>query len=258
MLLLLVKNSIYKFIIYYDVLLLMNKFIIILKLSLTFGTSINPNNLLDSLTSAINQGNIKSNFEQSIVTSAQIKHTFKFEYFYESETGNILVKYDDFVFLSNDNNKNFWITLPKLSKVRKLLDDSIVQKVKGSDFTFEDFLEFKNLKEKNFVDSKFSKERNNYLLILRAKPDFISMYSKKEIYINKLSFLPDRVYYYKDDQHIKTLIVTFKDGPNNLVVYDQLKMINHIDYSESIIKNLSTDYVYKFHKDIFNEKKLIK
>ena len=248
----------YLSLLYYDVLLLMNKFIIILKLSLTFGVSISPDNLLDSLRSAINQGNVKSKFEKSVVTSAQIKHTFKYEHFYESKTGNMLVKYDDFVFLSNDNNKNFWITFPQLSKIRKLLDNSIVQKVKGSDFTFEDFLEFKHLKEKNFVESKFSKERNNYLLILRAKPDFTSMYSKKEIYINKLSFLPDRVYYYKDDQHIKTLVVTFKDSPNDLVIYDELIMINHIDNSETIIKNIDTVFDYKFHKDIFNEKKLIK
>ena len=80
----------------------------------------------------------------------------------------------------------------------------------------------------------------------------------KLIFVNKLSYYPDRIQYFKNGGHSKTL--TFKDVkdiqgvPTAMVMH----MENHIDDSHTTMKILEMKYDVKFEEDFFTERNLKK
>ena len=108
------------------------------------------------------------------------------------------------------------------------------------------------------MNHEFSGEDNNYLLVLTPRPEVDTGYDTLKIFVNKLSYYPVRIQYFKKGKHFKTL--TFKDviDIQGFPTAKIMHMENHVEDSQTTMKILEMKYDVKFEKDYFTERNLKK
>ena len=229
-----------------------------------FGADLSADAILDSMTSVMQPETSLGIMEQEIITSSNVKRMFTFEYFSSNKGENVLIRYHEpkkvknNAFLIKNNGDDIWIYFPRTRRVRKLASHARKQKAQGSDFSYEDFSGSKEWKKDYYVNHEFSGEDNNYLLVFTPRPEVDTGYDALRIFVNKLSYYPDRIQYFKKGEHYKTL--TFKDviDIQGFPTAKIMHMENHVEDSQTTMKILEMKYDVKFEEDFFTERNLKK
>ena len=229
-----------------------------------FAFDLSADAILDSMTSVMQPESSKGKMEQEIITSSNVKRLFTFEYFSSNKGEKVLIRYQNpkkvknNAFLIKNNGDDIWVYFPRTRRIRKLPSHSKKQKAQGSDFSYEDFSGSEEWKNDYSVNQEFSGESKNYLLVFTPRPEIDTGYDSLRIFVNKLNYYPDRIQYFKDDEHFKTL--TFKDVKDIQGVPTAMimQMENHVEDSQTTMKILDMNYDVKFEKDFFTERNLKK
>jgi len=219
--------------------------------------------ILDSMIMVIHPISSQGKMEQEIITSSNIKRVFTFNYFSERGT-NVLIRYieprkvKNNAFLIKNNAEDIWVYFPRTRRVRKLTSHSKKQKAQGSDFSYEDFSGSKEWKADYSIQHITSDERANYLLSLTRKVDAVISYDSLKIYVNKLNYYPDRIFYYQDDIHLKTLHFQDIQHIQGIPTAMSMRMENHAENSHTTITILDIKYNVIFNEGFFTEQNLEK
>jgi len=229
-----------------------------------FAADLSADAILDSMTSVMQPEVSQGKMEQEIITSSHEKRVFTFEYFSSNKGEDVLIRYQkpkkvkNNAFLIKNNGDDIWIYFPRTRRVRKLASHARKQKAQGSDFSYEDFSGSKEWKKDYYVNHEFSGEDNNYLLVFTPRPEVDTGYDALRIFVNKLSYYPDRIQYFKKGEHFKTL--TFKDviDIQGFPTAKIMHMENHVEDSQTTMKILEMKYDVKFEKGFFTERNLKK
>ena len=231
---------------------------------LVFAADFSADAILDSMTSVMQPKTSQGKMEQEIITSSRVKRVFVFEYFSADKGANVLIRYIEprkvrhNAFLIKNSGDDIWVYFPRTRRVRKLASHAKKQKAQGSDFSYEDFSGSEEWKRDYRVKQEFSGERENYLLIFTPRSGVDTGYDSLKIYVNKLNYYPDRILYYQNGDHLKTL--NFKDVkeiqgiPTAMVMH----MENHLEDSETTMKILEMQYNLSFKDGFFTERNLKK
>ena len=229
-----------------------------------FAADVSADALLDSMTSVMQPETSKGKMEQEIITSSRVKRVFTFEYFSQNNGGDVLIRYLEprkvrhNAFLVSNKGDDIWVYFPRTHRVRKLSSHAKKQKAQGSDFSYEDFSGSQEWKTDYRVKQEFSGERENYLLRFTPRSGSATGYDSLKIYVNKLNYYPDRILYYQNRDHLKTL--TFKDVQDiqGIPTAMIMQMKNHVKNSQTTMKILNMKYDIKYKEDFFTELNLKK
>ena len=229
-----------------------------------FAADLSADAILDSMTSVMQPETSLGKMEQEIITTSHVKRMFTFEYFSSNKGENVLIRYHqpkkvkNNAFLIKNNGDDIWVYFPRTRRVRKLASHAKKQKIQGSDFSYEDFSGSEEWKKDYYVNQEFSGEGNNYLLVLTPHHEVDTGYDTLRIFVNKLSYYPNRIEYYKGDEHFKTL--TFKDVKDiqGVPTAMTMHMENHLEDSQTTMKILEMKYDVKFEDGFFTERNLKK
>ena len=202
--------------------------------------------------------------EQEIISSGNVKRTFTFEYFSENKGENVLIRYREprkvknNAFLIKNNGDNIWVYFPRTRRVRKLASHSKKQKAQGSDFSYEDFSGSEEWKSDYRIKKEFSGERENYLLVFTPRVGTDTAYDTMKIFVNKLNYYPDRIQYFENEEHSKTL--SFKDVNEiqGIPTAGTMLMENHAEGSQTTMRILEMKYDIVFDDNFFTERNLKK
>ena len=220
--------------------------------------------ILDSMLFAMRPISSVGTIEQEIISSGNIKRVFTFEYFSENKGENVLIRYieprkvKNNAFLIKNSGNDIWVYFPRTRRVRKLASHAKKQKAQGSDFSYEDFSGNESLERDYHVNRVESGERETYLLIFTRKENAGVAYERQEIYVDKRNYYPQRIQYFQDDIHVKTL--TFKDvvGLQGFPTAQYMIMENHIENSKTQMQILEMKYNVIFEAGFFSERNLKK
>ena len=229
-----------------------------------FAADVSADALLDSMTSVMQPEASQGKIEQEIITSNHEKRVFTFEYFSSNKGEDVLIRYQkpkkvkNNAFLIKNNGDDIWVYFHRTRRVRKLASHAKKQKAQGSDFSYGDFSGSEEWKKDYYVNHEFSGEDDNYLLVFTPRPEVDTGYDTLRIFVNKLSYYPDRIQYFKDGEHFKTL--TFKDVKDiqGVPTAMLMHMENHMEDSHTTMKILDMKYDVKFEDDFFTERNLKK
>lgn len=220
--------------------------------------------ILDSMAKVMQPVHSKGKMKQEIITSSNIRREFTFNYFSEFRGKNILIRYIEpqkvkhNAFLIKNNGDDIWVYFPRSNRVRKLASYLKKHKAQGSDFFYEDFSGINEWKSDYNVKKRPSGERKNYLLVLKTKPHSDKSYDSLKIYVNKFNFYPDRIMYYQDKNHLKTLYFQDIQDIQGIPTAMHIRMENHIEESQTSMRILEMDYNVVFDQGFFTKQNLIK
>ena len=229
-----------------------------------FGAETNVFAILDSMTMVMQPISSKGKMEQQIITSSDIKRVFTFNYFSEEKGKNVLIRYIEprkvrhNAFLIKNNGEDIWVYFPRTRRVRKLASHAKKQKAQGSDFSYEDFSGSEEWKTDYRVKQRLSGERKNYLLTLTPKIDAETSYDSLKIYVNKLNYYPERMLYYQDGIHLKTLHFQNVEDVQGIPTAMIMFMENHLEESQTTMRILEMEYNVVFEQEFFTERNLKK
>ncbi len=217
--------------------------------------AITPIDLLTKIDSASTFPQSSGIMEQTIVTSTGRQRTFKLKYF-SKDNGNKQLM--DFIypkpvsgikFLITGNN--VWVYFPETGRIRRLSSGAKKQKMMGSDFTYED-MEFSNFKDK-FAPSNLREDKEYFYLTLVPKADTRISYSKLELTIDKKTFIPLKIDFYrnKEKSPFKSLIQKDIKTIEGIPTPMKTIMINNETGSKSSFIIDSIDYKTKIDPSFF-------
>jgi len=233
-------------------------------LFLVFAADFSADAILDSMTSVMQPSTSQGKMEQEIITSSRVKRVFVFEYFSADRGANVLIRYIEprkvrhNAFLIKNSGDDIWVYFPRTRRVRKLASHAKKQKAQGSDFSYEDFSGSEEWKTDYKVNRVFSGERENYLLVFNPRAGADTGYDSLKIYVNKLNYYPDRILYYQNRDHLKTL--NFKDVKEiqGIPTAMSMRMENHVEDSQTTMRILEMKYDVVFDEGFFSERNLKK
>lgn len=229
-----------------------------------FGADLSAITILDSMSMVMQPNSSQGKMEQEIITSSKIKRVFTFNYFSEGKGENVLIRYIEprkvrhNAFLIKNSGEDIWVYFPRTRRVRKLASHAKKQKAQGSDFSYEDFSGSDEWKTDYHVKQRPSGERKNYLLSFTPKIGSETSYDSLKIYVNKLNYYPDRMLYYQNGVHLKTL--NFQDVKKIQGIPTAMRMLmeNHLEDSKTTIRILEMEYNDIFDREFFTERNLKK
>jgi outer membrane lipoprotein-sorting protein len=238
-------------------------------LTLILGTALYSQNMsasaiLDSMTAAMQPVSAKGKMEQEIISSKNVKRVFTFEYFSENNGENVLIRYleprkvKNNAFLIKNNGEDIWVYFPRTRRVRKLASHAKNQKAQGSDFSYEDFSGSENWKNDYKVNLGDSGERETYLLNFIRKEKADVSYNKQKIFVDKRTYYPHRIFYFEDDEHVKTLEFKEITEIQHYPTAQRMVMKNHAEGSQTEMRILNMEYNVEFEENFFSERNLKK
>ena len=140
-----------------------------------------------------------------------------------------------------------WMYLPEVEKSIKIAGHMLRQSMMGSDFSYDDFIE--NRKLKDIYDIKLlgidtALAKPCYHLVLTAKVPDVNYYTRK-VWVDTISYLPIRAEYYaKSGKLMKEITIGDfqKFGSRNFPT--KIRMVNKLrqnTYTELTLKNIKID-----------------
>ena len=227
------------------------------------GFDISASAILDSMMIVMQPTSSRGKMEQEIISSANVKRIFTFEYFSENKGENVLIRYieprkiKNNAFLIKNNGDNIWVYFPRTHRIRKLASHAKKQKAQGSDFSYEDFSGSKNWGTDYDVSREESSERETYLLILSRKENEKGSYGL-QIYVDKRNYYPQRIQYLQNGELIKTLTFTNVVNLQGYPTAQIMTMANHVEESQTQMRILDMEYNVQFDEGFFTELNLKK
>jgi len=140
-----------------------------------------------------------------------------------------------------------WIYLPAVEKATKIAGHMLRQSMMGSDFSYDDLMENKKLKELYEIqltgsDTAFGKEC--YVLDLNAKTEEVA-YTRRKLWVDKESFIPRKVELYaKSGRLLKEIGITDFQRIGDRNYPTRIRMINKLrqsTYSEMVLTDIQLD-----------------
>ena len=249
-----------------------NKFIRSAALILLFGSALSQSDIptgdevVEKMTGIMSQATSKSLMQQIIVTSSGQERTFEFEMFTADEGEKTLMRYlkpsaaKGQTFLMLNNADDIWTYFPRTKRVRKLASSSKNQKVQGSDFSYEDFGSGDTWK-KEYKSQNLGDERIDGIDCWKVEsigiPEEKPSYPKIVVLVRKTDFYPILIHYYDDKDYIeKSLEMEDIRGIEGVPTAFTMKMVNHAEGTETIMKTLSTTYQWTPPDNFFSERTL--
>ena len=229
-----------------------------------FGADLSAKTILDSMTMVMQPISSQGKMEQEIITSSNIKRVFIFNYYSEEKGKNVLIRYIEprkvrhNAFLIKNSGEDIWVYFPRTRRVRKLASHAKKQKAQGSDFSYEDFSGSEEWKTDYRVKQRSSGERENYLLSFTPRIGAETSYDSLKIYVNKLNYYPDRMLYYQDGVHLKTLNFQDVKEIQGIPTAMSMRMENHAEDSQTTMRILEMEYNVVFEQGFFTERNLKK
>ena len=228
------------------------------------GSDFSASVILDSMMMVMQPESSRGKMEQEIISSANVKRIFTFEYFSENKGENVLIRYTEprkvknNAFLIKNNGDDIWVYFPRTRRVRKLASHAKKQKAQGSDFSYEDFSGSENWETDYYVSREESGERETYLLKFTRKENADVSYDRQNIYVDKRNYYPRRIQYFHDSEHVKTL--TFSDVVElqGYPTAQAMTMVNHLEESQTMMRILDMEYNVQFGEEYFTERNLKK
>ena len=220
--------------------------------------------ILDSMTAIMKTENLSGTMEQEIISSSGRERTFEYNYYSANNGEDVLLRYTlpkkvrHNAFLIKNGGDDIWVYFPRTRRVRKLANHAKNQKVQGSDFSYNDFSGSGDWNLDYTAKKVFSGERDNYLLVLFPKNQKEDLYEKLQIYVDKLSFFPHRIEYFAKDSHLKTLFLEDIKTISRIPTAMTMRMVNHLEKSNTTMRILEMDYNIEFEADFFTERNLKK
>jgi len=224
--------------------------------------------IVEKMTDIMSQETSKSLMQQKIVTSGGHERTFEFEMFTADEGEKTLMRYlkpsaaKGQTFLMLNNADDIWTYFPRTKRVRKLASSSKNQKVQGSDFSYEDFGSGGSWK-KEYKSENIGTEKVNGVECWKLEsvgiPEEKPSYPKMVVLARKSDYYPLIIHYYDDEDYIeKTLEMDDIRDIEGVPTAFIMKMVNHEEGSETIMKTLSTTYDWTPPNNFFSERTLKK
>ncbi len=243
----------------------MIKTIILLLTSILFANPpITAQAILDSMNSILTPENSQGKMQQIMQTSGGKERVFEYEYFSGNKGKNVLMRYTKpkkikgNAFLMKNHSDDIWVYFPRTRRVRKLASHAKNQKVQGSDFSYEDFSGSDEWEEDYDVHLEEENE-TSYTLIFTRKPNSSKQYARMRILIRKSDFYPSKIEYYNNEKkHLKTLFFENIHQVDGFPTAFSMRMQNHVEDSQTIMKVLEMTYDILFKKGFFSDKKLKK
>lgn len=140
-----------------------------------------------------------------------------------------------------------WIYLPAVEKATKIAGHMLRQSMMGSDFSYDDLMENKKLKELYDIrltgsDTAFGKEC--YVLDLNAKNEEVA-YTRRKLWVDKESFIPRKVELYaKSGRLLKEIGITDFQRIADRNYPTRIRMVNKLrqnTYSEMVLTDIQLD-----------------
>lgn len=220
--------------------------------------------ILDSMTAIMKTENSSGKMEQEIISSSRRERTFEYNYYSANNGEDVLIRYTlpkkvrHNAFLIKNGGDDIWVYFPRTRRVRKLASHAKNQKVQGSDFSYNDFSGSGDWNLDYKAKRTFSGERENYLLVLSPKSQKENLYEKLQIYVDKLSFYPQRIEYFTKGSHLKTLFLEDIKTISRIPTAMTMRMVNHLENSKTTMIILEMDYNIEFDAGFFTKRNLKK
>lgn len=218
--------------------------------------------ILDSMNSILSPTNSQGIMQQIMQTSTGKERILEYEYYSGNKGENVLMRYTKpkkikgNAFLLKNYSDDIWVYFPRTRRVRKLASHAKNQKVQGSDFTYEDFSGSDEWEDDYDVQLE-AENKNNYTLHFKRKPNSNKQYASMRILIRKTNYYPKSIEYFNDDEnHIKTLFFEDIRTIDGYPTAFTMRMQNHVEFSQTIMKVLEISFNISFEKDFFSDKKL--
>jgi outer membrane lipoprotein-sorting protein len=162
--------------------------------------------------------------------------------------------YFEFTAPAMDKGKRFlklsdemWMYLPEIEKSTKIAGHMLRQSMMGSDFSYDDFIE--NRKLKDIFDIKLlgidtALNKSCFKLELTAKVQDVNYYTRR-VWVDTIAYLPIRAEYYaKSGKLMKEITISDfqRFGSRNFPT--KIKMVNKLrqnTYTELTLKNIKID-----------------
>ncbi len=228
-----------------------------------FAIEYKASEILDSMIISLSPFSSKGIMEQEIIRSNKIINRSTFEYYSQKYGSDIMIKYISpesilgNAFLSINNGADIWVYFPKLNRSRKIVDHAKFEKVLGGDFTYLDLSGKGQWRDDYRIKKINSGEKKHYLLLLIPRSKLDPKFDSLKVYINKRSYYPNRVLYYKNNIKYKTLRFNELSEVQNVNTSMLLNMKNHLDSSETNIRIIDINYNITFDKYFFSKNNII-
>lgn len=224
--------------------------------------------LLDDVMTKMNPENSKATMSQTITTTSGDERTF----LYDSETGSkgefSLMRYVEptrvkgNAMLMTGFLDNIWMYNARTNRVRRLASNAKKQKFEGSDFTYEDMGSGSTWKtdfDAATLESRKIAGENCYQLRLTPKTGTHSSYSKMILWLRESDHFPVLIDYYDENAtFVKSLYLEDIRTVENILTPFTMRMVNHLDQTQTVMKYESITYNVIFPKNYFSEQNLKK
>jgi outer membrane lipoprotein-sorting protein len=164
--------------------------------------------------------------------------------------------YIEFTAPARDNGTRFlklkdemWIYLPAVEKATKIAGHMLRQSMMGSDFSYDDMMENKKLRELyvvNLAGSDSVLGNDCYVLDLSAKTVEVP-YARRKLWVDKESFIPRKVELYaKSGRLLKEINITDFQRIADRNYPTRIRMVNKLrqnTYSEMVLDDIQIDAV---------------
>lgn len=222
--------------------------------------------IIEKVNDIMSPTNSKGVMTQTIVTTSGRKRTFEFEMYSANRGEKTLMRYikprsvKGQAFLMLNYADDIWSYFPRTNRVRKLASHAKKQKVKGSDFTYEDIGSGESWIEDFTTTNLGTDELTGDLcwkLQMDAIPEKDPSYQRMMLWVRQSDYYPLQVDYYENgDAPTKSLFLKDIQAVDGIPTAMQMTMHNHEDATETEMTTLSVTYQWVPPPGFFSERNL--
>ncbi|MBC8479480.1 MAG: outer membrane lipoprotein-sorting protein [FCB group bacterium] len=198
-------------------------------------------------------------------TSSGQERVFEYEYFSSAKQEDVLMRYlkpknvKGNAFLMKNYSDDIWVYFSRTRRTRKLASHAKKQKVQGSEFSYEDFSGGETWKKDYTYSFGQSDSNELYRIVFIPAVDQDPSYTKMIIDVQKSNYYPSKIEYYNEKGDFeKTLFLEDIREIEGIPTAMKMKMVNHLDGSQSIMENITLTFQVNFPEDFFNERNMRK
>ncbi len=154
-------------------------------------------------------------------------------------------------------NEVMYLYLPAFAKTRRIASHVKNTKFAGTDFTYED-MEAKRYSE-GWVPEFLRTEDNQYVLLLKPKPETKTQYSKMIMWVRSENFYPSKVELYdKGDKLYKVIKMGRIEKIGNYWISKELQMEDLKEGRKSIMETIEIKLDSNLSDELFTERYLMR
>ncbi len=150
-----------------------------------------------------------------------------------------------------------YLYLPAFGKTRRIASHVKNTKFAGTDFTYED-MEAKNYSE-SWTPEFLRMDENQYVLLLKPKPETKTQYSKMIMWVRSENFYPSKVELYDKGERLYKVVTMGKiEKIGNYWISKELQMEDLKEGRKSIMETIEIKLDSNLSDEIFTERYLMR